>query len=157
MSRRTYLKPTLKASAAAVVVSTLSSCGLGAVDVDEFEPEPGSTDACAALFADLPDTLGNAVRRDVNLDDSLAAAWGSPPIVLRCGVGLPAAYRPDAQLFEVDGVSWLAEDGEGGRFFTSVQRQVLVEVAVPSDYSPEAEILTELADPIAGAIPQVAG
>lgn len=132
----------------------LTSCGLGTVDVNEFEPEPGSADACARFFDDLPETLGNAVRREVSVDDPLAAAWGSPPIVLRCGVGLPAAYRPDAQLFEVDGVSWLAEDGEGGRFFTSVQRQVLVEVAVPSDYAPEAEILTQLADAIDAAIPR---
>lgn len=131
------------------------ACGYDAVEIEPFEPQPGSAEACADLFEQLPDTLGNAVRRDVTVEEPMAAAWGEPPIVLRCGVRLPAAYEPDATLVEIDGVGWLPEVGEGGAFFTSADRDVLVEVAIPDDQSADAQVvLTELADPIQGSIPE---
>lgn len=135
-------------------VAGLMSCGFGTVDVAEFEPEPGTSDVCTALYDDLPDVIGNAVQRQVSIDEPLAAAWGHPPIILRCGVPLPSSYRPDSQLFEVDGVGWLADDAEGGRFFTSVDRAVFVEIAVPDEYEPEAEVLADLAEPILDNVPE---
>jgi hypothetical protein len=45
--------------------------------------------ACAALIASLPDELDTGVRRrPVTGDDTRTAAWGDPPITLRCGVPL---------------------------------------------------------------------
>jgi hypothetical protein len=73
--------------------------------------------------------------------------------VLRCGVPLPAEYGPDSRLLEVDGIGWLPVDGEGGTFFTAADRAVHVEVAVPDDYAPEADVLADLAPAILDALP----
>ncbi|TDD65962.1 DUF3515 domain-containing protein [Jiangella aurantiaca] len=139
----------------AILLATgLAGCGYGAVDVEPHEPEPGSADVCTALQDALPDTVDDAVRRDVDPSSEYVAAWGQPPIVLRCGVPMPASYRPDAQLFDVDGVGWLADEGEGGIFFTAVDREILVEVAVPDDYAPEANVLADLATAILDTVPE---
>jgi hypothetical protein len=96
--------------------------------------------------------VSDAVRRDVDPASEQVAAWGDPPIVLRCGVPLPAEYRRDAQLLDVEGVGWFPVDGEGGTFFTAVDRQPYVEVAVPDDYAPEAVVLADLAAAVTSAI-----
>ncbi len=99
--------------------------------------------------------MGDAVARDVDPDDGLTAAWGDPAVILRCGVPAPAEYRPDAQVFDVDGVEWLPVEGDGGYFFTTIDREVYVEVAVPDDYAPEATVLTDLAEAIQDTVPAV--
>ncbi len=135
-------------------LALLAGCGFGPVDVEPYEPEPGSSAACTELLGDLPETVDDAVRREISPADAPVAAWGQPAIVLRCGVGLPSSYRPDARLFDVDGVSWLIDEGEGGTFFTAVDRAILVELAVPDDYSPEAAVLSDLAEPILEHLPE---
>ncbi|WP_158542953.1 DUF3515 domain-containing protein [Phytoactinopolyspora halophila] len=132
----------------------VSGCGFGPVDVEPFEVDPAAADTCAAVLQDLPEVVGDAVRRDVEPESLPAAAWGEPAIVLRCGVNLPAAYEPGARLLEVDGIGWFPEPGDGGMFFTSTDREVLVEVAVPDDYAPEGELLHDLAPAIASHIPE---
>jgi hypothetical protein len=148
--RRPHLIVGLSGLAGAAV---LGGCGFGAVEVDPHEPEPGSAEPCAKLMDELPRTVDDAVRRDIEPASDLAAAWGQPAIVLRCGVPLPEAYRPDAQLHEIDGVAWLTEEVDDGAFFTAVDRDVLVEVAIPDDYAPEADVLAGLAPAIVAAIP----
>lgn len=115
---------------------------------------PESQASCAALLADLPDVVSDAVQRDVRDEPEGIAAWGEPLIVLRCGVPLPPEYRPDALLTELDGVAWLDIDGEGGTFFATVDRDPIVEVAVPADYAPQSDVLADLAPAIAAHIPE---
>jgi hypothetical protein len=93
------------------------------------------------------------VHRDTEPAVPYVAAWGDPAVVLRCGVPLPAEYGPDSRLLEVDGIGWLPVDGEGGTFFTAVDRAVHVELAVPDDYAPEADVLADLAPAILDALP----
>jgi hypothetical protein len=145
-------RPHLTATALAGTL-LLGGCGLGAVDVEPHEAEAGSGQACAALHEALPDVVADAVRREIEPTSQNVAAWGDPPVVLRCGVPLPAEYRPDAQLFDVEGVGWFPVSGEGGNFFTAVDREPYVEVAVPDDYAPEATVLADLAAAIASTIP----
>ena len=137
-------------------ILALGGCGYGAVDVEPQEPEPGSADVCSALLDALPRTVDDAVHRDVEPADrrDAVAAWGQPAIVLRCGVPRPASYRPDTQLLDVDGVGWLPVEGDGGTFFTSADRDVLVEVAIPDDYAPEANVLGDLAPAIRATVPE---
>jgi Protein of unknown function (DUF3515) len=131
----------------------VTGCGLGAVDVDPHDTEPGSAPACARLVDALPEVVADAVRRDVQPSSANVAAWGDPPVVLRCGVPLPAEYRPDAQLLDVEGVGWFPVAGQGGTFFTATDRVPHVEVAVPDDYAPEAVVLADLAAAVKSAIP----
>jgi hypothetical protein len=132
----------------------VTGCGFGPVTVEPHEADPASTDICETLLDELPETVGDAVRRDVTPESAQAAAWGQPPIVLRCGVGMPAAYRPDAQLLDTDGIGWFAEEGDGGTFFTSTDRQILIEVAVPDDYAPEGFILYDINPAVAANVPE---
>lgn len=147
-------RPHLTHAAAICGVLALGGCGFGPVEVEPHDLEPGSSEVCAALVEELPEVVDDAVQRDLDPSSEAAAAWGQPAIVLRCGVPMPAAYRPDSQLYEVDGVGWLAEDGDGGMFFTAADREVLVEVSVPDDYAPEADVLVDLAPSILATIPE---
>lgn len=139
------------------VAACATGCGVRAVDVPSYRPEPGTTRTCRALVDALPRTVGDAIERRISPDVDTAAAWGDPPIVLRCGVALPTEYHPDAQLYEVDGVAWMPVRGRGGYFFTTIGRAANVEVAVPDEYAPEAQVLTELAEPIRKKVPPGTG
>lgn len=130
----------------------LAGCGFGAVEVEPYDVLPGSEGACAELLGDLPEVVSDAVTRDVEPAELPAAAWGQPPIVLRCGVGLPPEYRPDAILTEIDGVAWLPAEGVGGTFFATVDRDPVVEVSVPDDYDP-ASVLGDLGASVAANVP----
>ncbi len=126
-----------------LLAAGLGGCGLRPVAVSHT-PMPGTEAACAALMNALPDVVGDGIRRDVTADEA-AAAWGSPPVVLRCGTGLPTDYRLDATLTEVDGVAWFVSEGQGGTFFTAVELEPVVEVEVPEQDSPEVDVLLDLA------------
>lgn len=130
----------------------LAGCGFGAVEIEPYDVQPGGERACAELLGHLPEVVSDAVARDVSPDDLPAAAWGQPAIVLRCGVGLPPEYRPDAILTEIDGVAWFPAEGTGGTFFATVDRDPIVEVAVPDDYDP-ATVLGDLGPSIARNLP----
>lgn len=150
---RRPLRPA-RAGAAGALLLVLGGCGFGAVSVEPHGLVPGSEPVCAALVAGLPDVVADAVAREVRDDPAGVAAWGDPVIVLRCGVELPPEYRPDAQLAEIDGVAWLPVEGRGGTFFATVDRDPIVEVAVPDDYAPEGDVLADLAAAINAHIPR---
>lgn len=151
-----------------VVVAAVLTTGCGAsTDLRVEPPEPpdeAAAAACEALVDALPDRLHQQERRDIEPADQSSAAWGSPAIVLRCGVEEPAALEPTSPCFEVSNVGWLAtQDGEpaemGGGLegtvtFTSIGREAYVEVDVPDDYQPAADVLAELADPVDAAVPE---
>lgn len=127
----------------AALVST-SGCGR---HVDVTPPEPTSA-ACERLA--LPDIVDGAGRRPTTPSSPATAAWGEPPIVLRCGVERPAALTPDAQLVMVNGVSWLPVPATGGTVFVSTdwptaEDPTYVELTVPQAYRPEANALADLA------------
>jgi hypothetical protein len=123
----------------------LAGCAAyGPVDVPAPSVEPDTRRDCAALVAALPDRLDRAVRRPVRPEQENVAAWGSPPVVLRCGVPAPRV-PPDAQVLEIDGVAWVTLPGSGGTFWTTVERDPRVEVEIPDAYDPAATVLVDLA------------
>jgi hypothetical protein len=142
------------AGVAAAAGGVLTACGFGPATIEPHSLTPDSEPSCAALLADLPDVVSDAVRRDVRGEPDGVAAWGDPLIVLRCGVPLPPEYRPEVLLTELDGVAWLDIEGEGGTFFATVDRDPIVEVAVPEAYAPESDVLADLAGAIAAHIPE---
>ena len=95
-------------------------------------------------MAHLPASVLDGTRRDTE-PAGLTAAWGEPPITLRCGVPAPAGLTASSECLEVDGVGWYAEPAEGGMLFTTIGRAVFVEVGVPSRDAPEAGALVDLA------------
>jgi hypothetical protein len=87
----------------------------------------------------LPKSLGEGLdRRATKPASPLVAAWGSPPVVFRCGVPVDPQYHAGDQLIEVgaDGakLSWFpAERGKRAVWSTPLAT-VHVELVVPLEY-----------------------
>jgi hypothetical protein len=99
---------------------------------------------CTALMPNLPGDVLDGKRRKVT-PGRFVAAWGNPPISLRCGVDKPPGLTAASECLEVNGVGWYAEQAATGYLFTTIGRTAYVEVGVPSHYRPEANALVDLA------------
>jgi hypothetical protein len=110
---------------------------------------------CRALVRELPDTVDGQTRRDVQPQQALAAAWGDPAIVLRCGVPAPGALTAASSCAEVNGVGWFAEQRADAWRFTTIGRSANVQVQVPYDYQPAADALVDLAADVREQVPEV--
>lgn len=105
------------------------------VPVDPPQAAPTTARACEPLVSALPATLTGLAGRPVRPATPLAAAWGEPPVVLRCGVARPAGFVVGAQTLVVNGVTWFTEETGGTVRWTAVDRPVYVEAEVPSGYA----------------------
>ena len=118
----------------------------------EVEAPRAATPACAQLMADLPTVLGGLDRRELvgspvpsgtdlpggtrvgatsDVEAGAVAAWGDPPVVLRCGIPTPAELTCSAPVQVVDGVTWLPLTGQGATTYLVVDRSVRVALTVP--------------------------
>jgi len=136
---------------------------------------PGAaTPACAALMADLPTVLAGLDRRELvgspvtsgatdipdgtqdggvsDIRAGAVAAWGDPPVVLRCGIPTPAELTCSAPVQVVDGVTWLPLSGQGATTFLVVDRSVRVALTVPDSVTSTGP-WQELSKTIARALP----
>lgn len=107
-------------------------------------PAAGSAD-CARLLGALPAELEGDGNESVHRRQVTApappgsAAWGEPPVVLRCGLARPAALTPTARLLDISGVQFLPlpdagrPDGTGFSSWVAVDRPVYVVVSLPPD------------------------
>lgn len=176
--------------AAAVTTAAVLACAgavwghhagqTGAVGVElPGTSSPAVLTACANLVKALPaDVEGGHRRGAVGPDGHVkqrAAAWGSPPTVLRCGVAEPAAivvggpdYTPLSNQYAGIGdatgthqVNWLIQDHGGSVTYTTTDRAVYVEVTVPYDGDLEKQsasnVLVDLAPTIVETVPTRSG
>jgi hypothetical protein len=103
------------------------------------------TTGCTELLKALPATVMGHGHRAVSPDDALAAAWGNPAIVLRCGVHAPASLEPTSRCDVVNGVGWFSrQDAHHEWVFTTIGRISNVELRVPAEYSPAADALVDV-------------
>ena len=114
---------------------------------------PDAAAICTELAADLPEAVEGQARRRTAPESALTAAWGHPPIVLRCGVGRPAALEPTSVLESVDDVDWFREEGDGVTIYTTIGLATGVEVTVPEEYAPEVNALVDLAPAVTTHVP----
>ncbi len=150
-------------AALAVVAVGLAGCGSSTGPVALTPPTAAASPAgrCARLHAALPAALDGHPRRATDPASPLTAAYGDPPITLRCGGPLPPiltpgspSYDPLAQQDVVNGVGWVFETIPHGHRFTTYQRTANVELTVPDHYDPNAvNPLVDLAAPIKATIP----
>jgi hypothetical protein len=142
--------PTSRRSLAAGVVllaAITAGCGTPVVQVSDV-PQPNAQDAssCAALTAALPKKVGAKLgKRSVEPKSPFTAAWGKPAAVLRCGVGIPTAYRPGVDLTVVNNIGWFEDDRPTDVVYTAITRQPRVALAVPREQTSSFEILVDLA------------
>lgn len=133
-------------------VALLAGCG-GPVDVDAPELTSAESSTCADLVAALPDTVDDLERRDTEPADAPAAAWGDPPVVLRCGVDMPPSFDDYATCQEVNGIGWYIPDEQvtgapEAITMTTIGRDVNIEVALPEEHFPPANTMVDLSDAI---------
>jgi hypothetical protein len=125
-------------------------------------PDAKVAKLCRNLDKVLPDKVDGLERHDPEPASALTAGWGSPEIILRCGVTQPPKMvdpevakgnDPDAIAGEVNGVEWLMEkQDDGSTRFTTANRKVYVEVTVPKGRD-SAGMLTDMASSVKKAIP----
>ena len=116
----------------------LSGCGRSATPPVRVDDVPtAAADRCARFAARLPKSLGKgAERRRTTPSDPHVAAYGDPPIVVRCGAPATTAYRQGDQLFTVNGVEWFPEERPDGTVVWSLPRAfVNVTVTVPKPWT----------------------
>lgn len=123
-------------------------------------PSGKAAEACQKLHRALPERVAGQERSESEPASEHTAVWGDPAVELRCGVPEPEVLRPGSEHYnptsdaaEVNGVSWLLEELDGGYRFTTTERDPYVEVTVPDAYAPEIGVLTDLADAVRQALP----
>jgi hypothetical protein len=92
-------------------------------------------------------------RRDASPDSPLTAAYGDPPVAVRCGVPRPQALTPTSLLVTVDGIDWLPEELTDGWLLTTVGRVADVELTVPGSRGPAPSIAADLGPIIRATLP----
>jgi hypothetical protein len=109
---------------------------------------------CTELVGALPAKLEGAPARPVSAAPNRVVAWGDPPVVLRCGVD-PVTVPPDTNMqFEIGGVRWFTEERDDVVVFTTTDRTVPVEIAVPvSTAENPADVVATLAEPVGRTVP----
>lgn len=124
---------------------------LGILEVETPEVTADAERLCPSLMDGLPLTLSDSPARPVRSTSPYAAAWGEPAIVLRCGVPRPPALAADSGLLQINGVVWFTEPGSEDTVWTAVDRDVYVDVRVPSAQAsgPVALLSTVIADRLA--------
>lgn len=156
-----------RAPAAVACLLALAGCSSGDQTGSVAVPRPPAAEAalCRALHRALPEKVDGQTRRATRPVSDLTAAWGSPAIVLRCGVPRPdvltpgnAQYNPSADSVDINGVDWLPQKLSGGgvRCVTTL-RKAFVEVTIPRKYAgPYGDLsgLTDLASAISGTVPE---
>lgn len=139
---------TLFVSSAFVLSGCASSVALPPASTDD-----NMTSTCAQFVGALPVTLDGARRANTDPKSPTTAAWGPPFITLRCGVPMPRAYTPTSELVTINGVDWLPEPLTNGTMFTSIGRAVNIEVVVPKEYAPEANVVVEVSRFVSAEVP----
>ncbi len=113
--------------------------------------------ACEAFADALPDTLADESRVDIEPSDAPAAAYGDPPIVVTCGVGVPDEFGPGAQCLVANDVPWYVpqeqyDDLSLDLVITSAWHEPRVQAVVPAELRGngiEAGVMAKLAPLVA--------
>lgn len=131
---------TLRAAAGVgglILLLGTSACG-GPVEIAVPELDRADAAACAALTADLPDTLAELERVDSEPAEAPGAAYGDPPIVVTCGVAAPEGWDTAGSCELVNDVGWWAPEEQFGdedldlTLYSAGYRPV-VEIQVPAE------------------------
>ena len=123
------------AAVAAIGSAVLTAC-TGSAPATTVSAGPSASDpACAAVVKSAPATVLNAPRVEARTPVPGVAQWGSPAIVLRCGV--PPTGPTTLGCLTVNDVDWVVDPAADPIRFLTYGRQPAVEVLVPLKYGRE--------------------
>ena len=147
--QRSWRSAAVVTGLAAVV---LAGCSSPAVHV---APPDGPGRGCAALHHALPSEVDGRSSRGTTPASARTAAWGSPAVVLRCGVARPAGLTPTSELVEVNGVAWFLDERPSAYVFTATGRSAWLQLRVPSsvDRTSATAPLVDLAGAVKQSLP----
>ena len=114
---------------------------------------------CLAVTSQLPTKVRDLPARKVSAGPEQNAAYGEPPITVACGVpqpalcervdgGAPGCVPLDATMLKMNGVCWYGQDNPATDLFTTMDREVAVQVAVPSSYEQAGQWANEFSDAV---------
>jgi hypothetical protein len=121
---------------------------------------------CLAVTSQLPTSLRDLPARQVSAGPEQNAAYGEPPITVACGVpqpkmcervdgGAPGCVPLEAVMFAMDGVCWWGNDGPASDVFTTMDREVAVQVTVPASYQQTAQWANEFSEPVVKTVKSI--
>jgi hypothetical protein len=112
---------------------------------------------CRQVVAALPATVGARARRPVT-GGAQNAAWGDPPVTFACGAPAPSV-APAQDLTQLSGVCWATTVAGDHTSWSTVDRQVPVQVTVPGPAAGSAQVTIAFSaaidrnDPVAEHVP----
>ena len=137
-----------------VALAGLTTACADTVAIDPPTPSDDVAAICSDVLDDAPATVAGQDAVRVAPAGS-GRAWGSPAIVLRCGVERPAGLERTSRCDMVDDVGWFSQKDDERYVFTTIGREAYVEVSVPRRYEPSADALSDLASTVAEHDPVV--
>ena len=129
------------------------------VQMDAPRLDARTAQVCLAVTSQLPTHLRGLPPRKVSAGPEQNAAWGEPPITVACGVpqpamcervdgGAPGCVPLDATMLDMNGVCWYAQDLPATDVFTTMDREVAVQVKVPGSYPQTGQWANEFSDAV---------
>jgi hypothetical protein len=123
------------------------------------ELDARTSQVCLAVTSQLPAKVRDLPARKVSAGPEQNAAWGEPPITVACGItqptmceridgGHPGCVPLDATMFKMNSVCWWGQEGPASDQFTTMDREVAVQVTVPSSYQQTAQWANEFSDAV---------
>ena len=113
---------------------------------------------CLAVTSQLPASVRNLPARKVSAGPEQNAAYGAPPLTVACGVAPPKMCETitggqgcvplDADLLIMNRVCWYGAQGSTGAVFTTMDREVAVQVTVPAGLQNPAQWANEFSDAV---------
>lgn len=114
---------------------------------------------CLAVTSQLPNTVRNLPARKVSAGPEQNAAYGEPPLTVSCGTPAPQMCPMEgtgpagcvpltADLLIMNRVCWYGTAGASGAVFTTMDREVAVQVTIPATYENPAQWANEFSDTV---------
>ena len=130
----------------------VSACGKEPVSIPTLRLTAADQARCQRLTDALPATVADQEQRKTQPAAALGGAWGDPPIVAQCGVGVPQDFSRTAACTEADGVGWFVpeaqvDDQSADVVMATAGYRPVLQVTVPAAYRPSglAAAMVELA------------
>jgi hypothetical protein len=114
-------------------------------------------EVCLAVMSQLPTKVRDLAARKVSAGPEQNAAYGEPPLTVACGVDQPRTCASlddtgsgcvpmDTELMIMNRVCWYADEQAAATIFTTMDREVPVQVTVPKHYAQAAQWANEFSD-----------
>ncbi|MEU4428256.1 DUF3515 domain-containing protein [Actinoplanes sp. NPDC024001] len=130
-----------------------------AVEMAAPKLDERATQVCLAVTSQLPTSVRDLPARKVSAGPEQNAAYGEPPLTVACGVPQPQMCESlekttpgcvplDTELLIMNRVCWYAKPGADAATLTTMDREVAVQVTVPSAYENPAQWANEFSDTV---------